>query len=155
MFKLLVATLLATVAAASPLSAVAPKAVDALSGFKVCGSGNTLTLTSLSYTPSEATPGQPLTVTLTGDLSKDVMQGTKITVKATYLGFITVLNDTADFCSAAGVTCPVQAGNNESLTFSFNIPSSAPKGLKVAVTATAINADGSEIICVTDPSFIV
>ncbi|KAI9327234.1 ML domain-containing protein [Zopfochytrium polystomum] len=149
------------VLAAALLTSAAPAALerraDALSGFTTsCSkSGDPLTLKALTFTPSPVVPGKPLNFTLTGDLSKPITAGASIAVKATILGFITVLSTTVDLCSAQGVTCPIAAGNNQVVSFSFNIPSSAPSGLSVAATATATNGDGSEIICVSNPSLVV
>ncbi|KAJ1567980.1 hypothetical protein HK405_004069, partial [Cladochytrium tenue] len=149
-----VATVLSALFAVGSASA-APAALARrdLSGFTVCSaSTDPLTLTGLTYT--DVVPGSNVTVTLTGDLTTEVTAGATAHVVATWLGFITVIDETVDICSS-GATCPVEPGTGVSISFSFGIPAEAPSGVTVDVVAQGYNADGSELVCVENTAFTV
>ncbi|KAJ3195186.1 Phosphatidylglycerol/phosphatidylinositol transfer protein [Irineochytrium annulatum] len=147
MLKLAVATFLVLATAVMGQS---------LSGFTNCGStSDSLTLTSLSYSPSPVVPGEPLHITVGGNLTTAVTAGASIHVTATVFGFVSVLNEDEDLCSAQGVSCPIQPGDDETLSFSFNIPSNAPSGMTVAIKAVVTNTDGSEVTCVQNRNFVI
>ncbi|KAJ1547150.1 hypothetical protein HK405_006545 [Cladochytrium tenue] len=123
-----------------------------LDGFTVCSAaGDAITPENISYT--DVVPGTNVTVSLTGDLSTVVTTGASAHITAVWLGFITVLDVTVDMC--ADVTCPVQPGSNITISFSFPIPAEAPSGVTVNVTAYGYNGDGTELVCVENPNFVV
>ncbi|KAJ1559368.1 hypothetical protein HK405_010900 [Cladochytrium tenue] len=148
-FSALLLLVASNAAHASPVALV-PRDLD---GFSLCSSGTPFTLESLTYSPNPITAGSTLTITLSGALTVDVTDGAYVSITAVWLG-ITVLSENIDLCSSEGVSCPIAASNDASLTVSFALPSAAP-AVDVALTANAYNADGTLLTCVTDSSVAI
>eukprot|EP00026_Physarum_polycephalum_P019766 Phypoly_transcript_21934.p1 GENE.Phypoly_transcript_21934~~Phypoly_transcript_21934.p1 ORF type:complete len:152 (+),score=13.05 Phypoly_transcript_21934:139-594(+) len=101
-----------------------------------------LNITNVTISPSAPVAGHNLTIAFSGNLDKNVTNGTQ-TLVIKYAGFITILSQTSWLCD--GHACPISAGN-----FSTNITStldgSSPVG-QYNYQVTLADEKSEEISC--------
>ncbi|KAI9235022.1 MAG: hypothetical protein BYD32DRAFT_489228 [Podila humilis] len=114
-----------------------------------CATGYTdQNVTDFSLTPSEYCIGKPYTVTTTGSLSDDIIEGGSLHVIVRYINRI-VYAENHDLCTllaAAGTPCPVAKTTN-ALSFTFTPKTFLPSGIPFAYQYQATNGNGYNLFC--------
>ncbi|EGG14065.1 hypothetical protein DFA_11828 [Cavenderia fasciculata] len=128
------------------VAAIASADTDNLVGgiWKNCGQSNDIfQLGYVDISPSTPVKGKPLTVSIGGNLTQTITEGSmKLLVK---YSFITLINKTDDLCKTS--PCPIEAGSwNKTVT--ATIPSSVPSG-KYTATVSAVDQNSSEVFCLS------
>ncbi|KAJ3138778.1 Phosphatidylglycerol/phosphatidylinositol transfer protein [Physocladia obscura] len=111
---------------------------------------DTFTPTTLAISPDPPRRGQPLGVTVVGELSRPVEEGSYIDVVAK-LGAIKLFNGRLDLCEEAknniGRECPFEQGHQEVYHTLDKFPRELPPGV-YDIEARISHPDGTQASCV-------
>lgn len=105
---------------------------------------------SVELNPGAPVKGQDLTVTVKGELEKDIVQGVKLKSLFKFMN-IGLLRKTFDVCKElddtddAPMKCPIEKGY-KSWTYTFNIPNSMPSG-NYQINANITDVDNTLLFC--------
>ncbi|KAG0011534.1 hypothetical protein BGZ81_002120 [Podila clonocystis] len=105
-------------------------------------------VTSFTMTPGDYCIGRPYTVTTTGPLHADVIEGATVTLFGRWLGRL-VYTDNQDLCkllAAAGTPCPI-AKTATSLSFDLLAKKNIPPNVVFTYQFQVVNGDGGTIFC--------
>lgn len=108
-----------------------------------------LKLRSVDLSPNPPERGANLTITATGWLDDDIVDGAYVDVVVNY-GYIRLISQTYDLCEQlpnVDMTCPIERGDYK-LTKEVEIPGEVPPG-QYTVFARAYNANDEMITCLT------
>ncbi|KAG0327320.1 hypothetical protein BG004_002791 [Podila humilis] len=114
-----------------------------------CATGPTdLAITTFSVSPYPLCVNQNVCASGTGVLATDVIAPAKLSISGKYLGRV-VYTDNQDLCAitaAAGLPCPISQ-NETSITACVLVKPTAPTGINVQLTVTAINGNNNVLFC--------
>ncbi|KAI7825244.1 ML domain-containing protein [Gamsiella multidivaricata] len=138
--------------------ATAVTLLDAVSaaGFYSCASNSTaFQLTNATYSPDPLIPGQEACMTIEGNLTQPINNGSTVVITASIFG-ITLYNTTTDLCNSlqsisnSTTQCPIQPTNG-TIKECVKVPSGIPSGISVDIRAEAKDAQGNELFCLVGP----
>ncbi|KAG0334291.1 hypothetical protein BG004_000481 [Podila humilis] len=117
--------------------------------FTNCATGPTdLTITTFSLAPYPLCVNQNVCASGVGVLSTPVIAPAKLSISGKYLGRV-VYTDNQDLCAitaASGQPCPIPV-TVTSITACVLVKPSAPTGINVQLTVTAINGNNNVLFC--------
>jgi hypothetical protein len=105
---------------------------------------------SVELIPSAPVKGEDLTVTVKGELEKDIVEGVKLKSFFKFMN-IGLLRKTFDICKElddtddAPMKCPIEKGYKE-WTYTFNIPNNMPSG-NYQINANITDVDNTLLLC--------
>mmetsp|Transcript_11176 Transcript_11176/g.12808 ORF Transcript_11176/g.12808 Transcript_11176/m.12808 type:complete len:476 (+) Transcript_11176:355-1782(+) len=94
----------------------------------------------LDLAPDTPTAGSEVHFSVSGSTDRDITAGTSGRVIIQTLGVELSVYD-FDVCSLAGVSCPIEAGDDFSGSFSHKLPFEVPEGVAVGVAIEFLNGE--------------
>ncbi|KAF1987503.1 hypothetical protein K402DRAFT_392766 [Aulographum hederae CBS 113979] len=102
---------------------------------------------SVDLDPNPPKPGAPLSITASGNITKEIEAGAKVHLQVKY-GVITLINREADLCDQVGnvdLACPLKKDEMK-LTKDVSLPNEIPPG-RYTVLADVFTKDKEKITC--------